>query len=336
MSKFIIKLLIICFPFLLVIAIYLYDDPFKVLYNYENYYEPSFSNDFLNRDYISTESFIKNSKKCNYDSYIFGSSRSEVYQVDEWTKHINSKACFHYDAYKECLYGVEKKVIFIHKKGLKIKNALFIFDSDLLPITTNLSGPVYRKHPRISGESQFSFQSSMFASFLDVESITTSIKSIINHIKSLDTGQNFIQHHNKDRYVKFTNEERWWWVEFEAAIARNRDSFYQHKSAKLYHRDSIQKFYDPTIKQEQIAMLMNIKKILYEDQCKYKIIISPLYNQLKINPKDRIILDSIFGAKNVYDYSGINTITENVYNYYEDSHYRTHVATQILNDIYTN
>jgi hypothetical protein len=46
------------------------------------------------------------------------------------------------------------------------------------------------------------------------------------------------------------------------------------------------------------------------------------------------LLQTIFGANTIYDYSGINNYTNKVENYYETSHYRPHVGEAIMSEIY--
>ena len=58
------------------------------------------------------------------------------------------------------------------------------------------------------------------------------------------------------------------------------------------------------------------------------------FDQKKINEKDLLIIEKIFGSKNVYDYSGVNEITLDIHNYYEKSHYRRRVGRKILDEIY--
>ena len=59
-----------------------------------------------------------------------------------------------------------------------------------------------------------------------------------------------------------------------------------------------------------------------------------MYDQKKLNIEDLSILNALFGKENVFDFSGINQITNNLYNYYETSHYRPHVAKKIIDEIY--
>ncbi len=74
--------------------------------------------------------------------------------------------------------------------------------------------------------------------------------------------------------------------------------------------------------------------MLNEDHAQYKIILSPLYSQVKLNEKDIKALCDIFGKENVFDFSGINDITNNMYNYYESYHYRPEVAKLMMDSIY--
>ena len=58
-----------------------------------------------------------------------------------------------------------------------------------------------------------------------------------------------------------------------------------------------------------------------------------LDTEIKINNKDLAILKSIFD-KNIYDFSGRNSFTESIYNYYESNHFRPIVGDSILKIIY--
>ena len=105
---------------------------------------------------------------------------------------------------------------------------------------------------------------------------------------------------------------------------------------KFYYRDSIQKYSPKVIGESQYRMLKEISEIFKKHKTKYKIIISPLYDQLKFNKSDVRILQMLFGDENVFDFSGINFITNDYHNYYENSHYRPHVADYIMKVIYKN
>ena len=89
-----------------------------------------------------------------------------------------------------------------------------------------------------------------------------------------------------------------------------------------------------TIGVEQLRLLKSIKAVFEKDKTNYEIVISPVYDQQRLNTKDLNQLQEIFGKEYVHDFSGKNSITDNVYNYYETSHYLPSVADTIMKIIY--
>lgn len=321
---------------LFVVGLYFYIDPFKVLYHYDSYFDAEMrSHISTSRDYVSTQMFLRNYEKYKYDSYIFGNSRSRYYMVREWQKYTHSTACFHFDANLESLYGIERKVNFLHERHVPIKNALFVIDHDLLAVTTNQNGPIYLKHPLISGQSYLDFQLSMFRSFLDVDFITLYLQFMSTHkimramIDKGLTNDSAVAH-----YEPVPNEPSA--PGMEKMIAEDREGMYKQRADVFYKRDSIQQYDLPVIKDVQLKMLEHIRQVLSDDGTDYRIVISPLYNQKKLDTTDLRVLQQMFGRDKVFDFSGKNAITNSIYNYYEASHYRPHVANEIMRVIYAD
>lgn len=102
----------------------------------------------------------------------------------------------------------------------------------------------------------------------------------------------------------------------------------------FYKRDTILTYSPEAIKNSQKEILQNIARILKRQNANTKIIISPTYDQEKLNPGDLKYLEDLFGKNSVHDFSGINQYTSDFRNYYETSHYRPHVARMILEEVY--
>ena len=122
-------------------------------------------------------------------------------------------------------------------------------------------------------------------------------------------------------------------VDREKNISENKIEYYRIKKNEFYVRyketiDSVN-----TIQNEQLFMLYEIKKIFEKHKTKFKVIISPLYEQKKMNSIDFNILKNIF-RQNLYDFSGKNKFNDDKFNFYETSHFRTNVGDSILNYIY--
>jgi len=123
-------------------------------------------------------------------------------------------------------------------------------------------------------------------------------------------------------------------MDIDNEIDSDTGTYYKARNAIFYHRSDTQKYTHRVIGKEQIVLMDSIRYFLNKNHTQYKIVISPMYEQLRTDPADKAVLDSIFGKENIYDLSGINDITQNKYNYYEDAHYRYRVCTMIMDSIY--
>ena len=90
----------------------------------------------------------------------------------------------------------------------------------------------------------------------------------------------------------------------------------------------------PVIGDEQAQLLRQIAALLHRHRTKVRLIISPDYDQLKLNPADKAALDHLFGRGVVFDFSGINAYTADYHNYYERGHYRPILGERLLQAVY--
>jgi hypothetical protein len=132
-------------------------------------------------------------------------------------------------------------------------------------------------------------------------------------------------------YDPVTNEISY--PQFERAIADS--SYYTGKRLHIFHkRPKNPTPYSPTLGSEHIRLLKEMQRIFAHSRTDIHIIISPLYNQRALSPRDLATLRDIFGPSRVHDYSGPNPITRDHRNYYELSHYRPTAAARILAEVY--
>lgn len=321
---------------IILITVYLIFDPFKVVHKYEAYYnsgEPSYIT--LNRDFVSVETFINNYPEYNYNSFIFGNSRSRFYEMETWSKLIQTDKCFHFDASAESLYGINKKIEFLEKLQVKISNALIIFDYETLKKITNSKGHLFIKHPVLSGQSRFSFQVDFFKTFCSFSFLPAYLDfKISGRIKNYMINGHLLDDVPLEYNLKFNEMS---YNQMEGSIHSDPSSYYNSKKMKRFvERDTTEKYSMPAINKEQKILLQKIREVFRRDQTRFKIIISPLYDQIRLSSEDITELKSIFGNENVYDFSGINSFTSDYHNYYEESHYRPQVANEIMKLIYKN
>ncbi|MFT3754050.1 MAG: hypothetical protein QM800_14630 [Paludibacter sp.] len=330
MKRFIVKILLVSLPlFGLLLFIYIFINPFKVI-GYSNQFYPSVVG--LNRDFVSTQTFIENNKQNNYDSFILGNSRSIFYQINTWKRYIGSFNCFHFDASGESLSGVYLKLRYLELAGSKIKNVLIVLDGSLLEQTSKKEGHSFLSHPALGENNWISFQYAYLKTFYSYD-------FLIAYSDYLITGQ--IKQYMKDAFLltdvfpEYTmryNEIKY--TSIENSIKSNSKSYYEQKKVIFYQRDSVPVKSPQVVFHEQITILSKMKQIFDRHHTRYRIVISPLYNQNQFNRNDLIVLDKIFGSNNVFDFSGKNQYTNNITNYYETSHYRPIVANAIMKVIY--
>jgi len=333
MIQFIKKSLLFSLPLSLLGFIIIYSfyilDPFKILNEYEEYTNSIVS---YNEDYIATERFLKNKNKFN--SFIFGSSRAGTgFDIIDWNQELNSEDnAFSYTASNESLFGILGKLRLIQSENIELKNVLLVIDSDVtFKNLENSKGHLFIKHPRVSGDNEntFVFQflrnyifTGFFIPYLDYK--------IFNIERDYMNGYlNFNGLNEQEIYTPFNVSKK------EARILSDKDAYYNSLSTNVFYKRPInQEFCSPSINSRGIEFLNEIKQIFNTNKTDYKIIISPLYDQKKLNKIDLNLIEDIFDKKNVFDFSGKNIMTDDKHNFYESSHYRQKIGKKILNIIY--
>jgi hypothetical protein len=337
--RFFIKTGYFSLPFVVFFLIYIILDPFKVVRSYDNYYDNYDGSKLVygatvDRDYVNTALFDRYYQEHKYNSYIFGSSRSTHYEIADWKCFLDeNSSCFHYDAMGESLYGIYKKIKYIDEKKRKIDNVLLILDYATLSQAKSselryflLISPRLEKYKNIipfhtTHISAFS-SPSFFVAYLDYR-ISGKIKPYMKG----KIGDNELLYDLK------TNE-------MIAPLGEEfikKGAYYTEEKMKIfYQRDSIQHYWPVVIQEPQKKMLSEIYEVFCKNRTNFKVIISPIYDQKKLNKQDSEYLKLLFGAQNVFNFSGINEFTNNYINYYDDSHYRPHVAKEIMRLIYQN
>ena len=315
-------------PAALLLLSYIYFDPFKVIRYYDD-----FSYAYINPDldFISTEVYIRNDPKYHFNSFILGSSRTMAYQPKSWMQHLpNGARPYVFAASNESVYGIYTKLKFLDSLNRKIDNALIIYCRDVtFNKTANESGHLFIKHPATTMESKFDFHLTFFKSYLSPLFFTNfHLYTITKKFKPYMAA--YIES-KKVRYDKITNQVSI--VDGEDEIRKTPAEYYRKRKDIFYERKNEQTDSIQRIKEKQLFMLKEIKRILEKNHTNYRIVLSPLYEQIKFNTTDYAILKRLFG-QNIYDFSGKNFVSESKINYYETSHYRPVMGDSILNLIY--
>lgn len=335
MKKFLRLTLIFLTPLLLFYSPYLIGDPFKVLRKYKTYYPEDGSPLWINnnRGYVSTQLYLQNKDANQWNSFIFGSSRSGAYLSDEWKKYIGPHCnCLHMDGYGESLYNLHKKIKFIDGKS-HFDNALICIDEMLLTQTSPETGHLWITHPALEENKNWTnWHLSYLRAYSRPEFIRAYIDFSLTHkVKPYMIASGVIDTTPYGPYNLFSNENL---PDQKIEDMREKEDWYtSERLSQFPSRAKTPEFYNPILKQKNITMLSEIADVLRRNHTNYKVIINPTYDQKLFDPKDMEILDSIFG-NHLFDFSGRNLITEDYHNYYDPVHYKKRIGAMILRIIY--
>jgi hypothetical protein len=254
-----------------------------------------------------------------------------AFRPESWRQYLPAGVSpFLFDASAESIYGIMTKFRYLDAHHIRPVNALLVFDRDMTFKTTkNSTEHLYINHPLLTGQSRLDYQFTFFKAYLDLKFLRYFYDyTFTGKYKPYMKG--YLEN-RKIRYDTITNQQQILDQEYE--ILHDPQGYYAKRSHLFYARpaertDSVQR-----IRETELDMLRQIKDILIRNKTDYKIILSPLYEQIRFNGKDLAILRNLFPG-HVYDFSGKNSFTDKITNYYETAHFRPVVGDSILKIIY--
>lgn len=326
-KKFSKTFLIFASPFIFLVLSYFIFDPFHVLYGYESY-----GSNFLktyNRNRVSTEVFRRHAESANYNSFIFGSSRSSAFLTQSFKKHLPANAIpFHFDAFNDNISGFAGKLKYIKQHGNKIENVLMIVDENTFSEKFEISESlVHLKDPRWSGDNPLDYHMKFFKSFFKKQYFVSYFD-----LKIFKTYRPYMSDFFNYEYYYTDIDNDFLFTGYVRLIQADSVKYYQGK--EFINRELNPPVRERFVQNHHLKYLRDIQEIFKKENTQYKVVICPTFDRKKYNPLDLQILKVYFGAKNVYDYSGKNEITNDIRNYYEGSHFKPIVGNQIMNEIY--
>ena len=155
MKRFVLLCLLALAPVFLLVALYVIRDPFHVVKPYSGkILNPEDSVGLtVNWGFITVESFKYFDPENHFDSFIFGSSLSGYYRVQDWQPYLPAEARpFHFNASRETLRGMLNKLLWLTHRGVKINNALIVMEDEML-MRRPLDGDIlFAQHPSTAPE----------------------------------------------------------------------------------------------------------------------------------------------------------------------------------------
>jgi len=331
MKYFLRLCLLFCIPIVLLVVAYVWLDPFKVVWHYDCYYVEGDGGP-LNRNFVSTMNYLNKQDTYHYDSFIFGNSRSMHYRIADWQQHLPPQSsCYHFSESSGSINSIYYKLRLIDERGGDLRNALFVIDYGVLR-ELEKDGMAFITPPVLTGyRNVLRFHGEHFMRWLNVRFIAC-------WLEYQATGR--FKPYMEEFVVRGTNYKCYNAVTNEEPSCR-QDSLVA--AGKYYTPGVVAGFkgiQKPSTSRQMIdseekrQSLRAMRHLLDKHHTRYEFIISPLYDQVKLNPDDYQELCDIFGQEHVHDFSGINKWTSDYHNYYEWSHYRPPVAAEVMDSVY--
>lgn len=331
MKRFVYTILIfITIPLILLVGIYLWTDPFRCIHDFDIN-----DVDATNREYLSTELFLRNEPTYHYNSFIFASSRGGGMNTYQWKQYLPEGAQpFLFQAWSETVTGIELKMNYLNEHYIPIENALILIDipgtfkSEQLPHEA-----LSMKHYIFTGHSKFAYNTVQFLNFIQKPSLwSQSIKKRVRGTRiacESDTITNDWEITNKDNYTELLPQDS-----LKQCSEIGRKTFF----AEIERSKCMLSVSEPLITELYEEQLRHIKAIMEANHTDYHIIITPAYcyTNPAVNPNDLALLCDIFGDDRVHDYSGKNEYTEDYNNFSDPKHFGLRVGYLIIEDIYCN
>ena len=331
MRRFLRKITLFFLPIALLLVCYVMLDPFRVIWHYDNYrLHPDGVS--LNRGFVSAMTYRQQYPAYHYDSFIFGNSRSLFYQVKEWKKHLPPSAvCYHFSVSGGSIRGLYQQIKYIDDCGERLNNVLIVLDPQILD-KLDVHGPYHELPPVLTGyRNWFTFHAGLVKSWCSVDFLRYWVE-----YKTTGVFKDYMNKHLENcegrDYDPITNEETLTRVDSVVAAG----SFFDAKKIKEFDHPRHPAVSPILLTDEATRVLTDIHEIFLRHNTSLRIVISPMYDQLKLNPEDKKSLTAIFGDSCIYDLSGVNRWTRDYHNYYDAaSHYMPRVASEIMDSIYS-
>ena len=287
MKKFLTKILIFTLPAIFLIVLVTYIDFFKI-FGLQDYY--SNQKIVINREMITTSTYNHYREKEKFNSFIFGSSRSQAFKCKNWINYLDKNAkAFHFDASGDGIWGISKKIEYIDEVGDTISNALIVLDKTSLCETYPREGHLFISMPCVSKLSKMDYYFTFLRASLNPIFLFANLDYSLFKTHRGYMGY-FIKRYNYDHQVNKINCDIWYgWdkeIEFDSL------GYYNRLIEKgVFFKRPIINISECIVTPEEKKQLLSIKKIFEKHNTRYKIIISPLYDQVPMEKEQIELLE---------------------------------------------
>lgn len=150
-------------PLLLLLGLYLWTDPFRTLHAFDIH-----DVNAVNREYVSTELYLRNKDTYQYNAFVFGSSQASGLNTYTWKMYLPDNVnTFLFQSWGENITGVKQKMEWLDSDGAKIEHALILIDMpDFFEKKQIHQDAISVKHYALSGEPEWLYHAREYYNFI--------------------------------------------------------------------------------------------------------------------------------------------------------------------------
>lgn len=330
-NRFVMRCLLAVVPLAAIVAFYLIADPFRVARSHDPAYNIGSPLPY-NKGYCSTVTYLNGREKYRYNAFIFGTSRTIYIPADEWARHLGNDASpFHFDASSESPVGIAQKMRFIEQQGDTIRYALIeIAPWGFAPgDTTAFSFRTPWQLEDIGKLPQWEYD--YLRDFMRHTMFVAIMKYYITGNTQNPSPEGRIFHIPNRSIDPTTNETINDSIEgLIAASPQTLGALGKHLRNNRFHYER------QSIQPREMEALEEIAATLRRHHTDYRIIIGPDGNRSLLSPENRAVLDSLFDPQRIHDMTRFLPAVLDTTAYYDPAHFRPHIATMMLNEVYGN
>jgi len=333
MKRFVLRCLVALLPVIALVAFYIIRDPFHVVkpYNGQVYAPGDTIALTTNWGYVTVESYKRFNPEGQFDSFIFGSSLSGYYLIKDWKRHLPADARpFHFNASRETLIGILNKLYYLAHRKVKINNALVVMEDEMLMRRPLDNDVLFVQHPQTAGEvSWWKFHQMFFNAYRRPELVAYLLCPGPMVDRVLEDGYASTDVPDRDESI---NEGYYAWA--DSIIAVDPDSYFTPEHIAKYQRPLKEYPCIDKVTPEVESLLRQIADVLISMKADYHIIIPPHYGYEAISSHDLYVVESIFGAERVHDFSHDPERGSNIRYYYDDGHLIAAECAHLMDSAY--
>jgi len=283
----------------------------------------------LNEEMVGWNIYRNNRDSIPFNSFILGNSCTMAFPCRMWEQHLDpGDRAIRLFGNGESMRAIYLKLQALERDSAELKNVLLVLDGTSLSRSQVQSGYSFLLPPEVSGQSLVGVQLKLLQTFALPNFLFAYLRyrmtgTISSSMKYMNPYGRIRNPQNNDA---LNPRER--------LIDEQQEAYWRDRPKEFPPRPAQEVVAAPVIGDEQAQLLRQIAALLHRHRTKVRLIISPDYDQLKLNPADKAALDHLFGRGVVFDFSGINAYTADYHNYYERGHYRPILGERLLQAVY--